>query len=90
MIMKYGIASESLCYFSCLLYLITLPNVWSSDRPSRLSTRGRPPSLAMLLTLLVQGIKQFNVSLDVHKQHTRKLDSLPALSSEEVKEVGYL
>lgn len=41
----------------------------------------------MLLGLLVQSIEQFDQTIDAHKLHLRKMDSLPSMSSEGIREV---
>jgi len=79
--------------FSRILFSPSLAEVTSrdyhgiDDLSSSISARGRAPSLGIVVALMKQSVESFNQALEAHKQNMRKLDSLPTLGSEELREL---
>ena len=52
-----------------------------------MSTVSRPPNLGVVVYMLRQCTNKFLSTYDTHKHSLRKLDSIAALSAEEITEV---
>ena len=55
-----------------------------------MSTISRPPNLGVVVYMLRQCTNQFLHTYEAHKLSMRKLDSITALTPEELKEVAFL
>ena len=77
--MKYGKAHlTNYCIISNFLF---------TDLQSSVSTVSRPPNLGVVVYMLRQCTNQFLSTYESHKHSMRKLDSVAALSTEELDEV---
>ena len=48
----------------------------------------RPPGLGVLVSVIKDCTEQIVKAIDIHRQMSSKLQNLPELSSEEIREVG--
>ncbi len=77
----------SLCQILSRLIIIVM--CYSlSDIQSSVSTISRPPNLGVVVYMLRQCTNQFLHTYEAHKLSMRKLDSITALTPEELKEVN--